>query len=218
MILSFVNLKGGVGKSTLAINVAAALAERVGAVRVVDLDPQGSCLAWQARRQEHPRAGLLPVTVSAPPKLPTAAQVKALGEGCAHIVVDAAAGDVHIAQTALAAADLVVLPVTGSETDVSGTERTVALLLESRRGKAARETPVVLLLNRLIVNSRIGEEVRRHLRRWPHKILPTTIYQRVEFANADQIGRAVVETQPQGQAAQEIRKATRELLRLAAAK
>ena len=42
MILSMVSKKGGVGKTTSVVNLAAALAERGRRVLLVDLDPQGS--------------------------------------------------------------------------------------------------------------------------------------------------------------------------------
>ncbi|WP_455380583.1 ParA family partition ATPase [Acidihalobacter prosperus] len=43
--IAVVNQKGGVGKTTLAMNIAAGISERVPAM-VVDLDPQGSAQAW----------------------------------------------------------------------------------------------------------------------------------------------------------------------------
>ena len=52
MIISVLNQKGGVGKTTLSISLAAALAGRKLRVLLVDADPQGSALDWIAVRQE----------------------------------------------------------------------------------------------------------------------------------------------------------------------
>ena len=50
MVLALVNRKGGVGKTTLAVNIAACLARQGQAVLLVDADPQGSATAWASVR------------------------------------------------------------------------------------------------------------------------------------------------------------------------
>ncbi len=50
MIVALLNQKGGVGKTTLALQLAGAWAAQGTRVLVVDADPQGSALDWSEQR------------------------------------------------------------------------------------------------------------------------------------------------------------------------
>lgn len=54
MIVGVLNQKGGVGKTTLSVNIAAALTHSGARVLLIDADPQGSALDWSAAREGEP--------------------------------------------------------------------------------------------------------------------------------------------------------------------
>ena len=84
MIIGVLNQKGGVGKTTVAVNVAAVLAQR-SRVLMVDADPQGSALAWSAAREETP---IFPVVGLA--KATLHRDMPELSKDYSHVVIDGA--------------------------------------------------------------------------------------------------------------------------------
>jgi chromosome partitioning protein len=83
MIVGFLNQKGGVGKTTLAVHVADVLARRGKKVLVVDADPQGSALDWAAARRGTP---LFPV--AGLPKASIHKELPGLARGYDLVVID----------------------------------------------------------------------------------------------------------------------------------
>jgi chromosome partitioning protein len=103
--VAVVSLKGGVGKTTTAVYLAAVAARGRRAVTVVDADPQGSAAVWL---EERPIDGV--EVLEAPSERLLR---KALGRGDDHrviVIVDTPPASERLTSTALAAADVVVVP------------------------------------------------------------------------------------------------------------
>jgi len=113
VIWSLVHTKGGVGKTTTAMFLAAAAVRRGIPVRVVDADPQGSASSWADRAAY--LGTPLPFEVSAG----TAAEVWVLSSEPGELVlVDSPPGTAAAIDAAVDAADLVVIPTGPRAADI----------------------------------------------------------------------------------------------------
>ncbi len=113
MIWSLVHTKGGVGKTTTAMFLAAAAVRRGIPVRVVDADPQGSASSWADRAAF--LGTPLPFEVSAG----TAAEVRVLSSEPGELVlVDSPPGTAAAIDAAVDAADLVIIPTGPRAADI----------------------------------------------------------------------------------------------------
>lgn len=113
MIWSLVHTKGGVGKTTTAIFLAAAALQRGVPVRVVDADPQGSASSWADRAAY--RGTPLPFDVTSG----TAASLRTLSCDPGELVlIDTPPGTAAAIDAAVDAADLVIIPTGPRAADI----------------------------------------------------------------------------------------------------
>jgi chromosome partitioning protein len=207
VIVAFLNQKGGVGKSTLSIHVATALALRGKTVLLVDADPQHSALDWQASRQTDP---LLPVI-----GLPTKTlhkEVAMHAKNYDHIIIDGPPRVNELARAAILASDIVLIPVNPSPYDVWAAAEIVQLIGEAAVYK--EKLIAAFVVNRKIVGTAIGRDVTGALADYALPVLASSVGQRVAFAESAATGSTVLETDPKSAAAQEINALTDELERL----
>jgi len=205
MILAFLNQKGGVGKTTLAVHVAAALARNGARVLLIDADPQGSALDWAACRAADP---LFPVIGFPKPKLHK--EVPAHVPHYEYILIDGPPRVNDLARSAIMAADLVVIPVQPSPYDVWAAKDIVDLIAEATTYRENIKS--VFVINRRIVNTAIGRDVAEALAGYAIPVLAAQIAQRVAFAESAASGSTVIEDDPTSLASKEVLALAEELL------
>jgi chromosome partitioning protein len=207
MIISILNQKGGVGKTTLAVHIATALAQRGMKVLLVDADPQSSSLDWSASREGEP---LFPVIGLPKPSLHR--DMPAIAADYEAVVIDGPPRVNELARSAIMASDLVLVPVQPSPYDVWAAEEIIGLLKEASVFKENLKSAFVI--NRKIVNTAIGRDVREALSSYPLPVLKSQVGQRVGFAESAGRGQTVLETEPQGTASKEILALVKEILEM----
>ncbi|KAA2233981.1 ParA family partition ATPase [Salinarimonas soli] len=197
MIVGVLNQKGGVGKTTIAVNLAAHWARAGRRVLLVDADPQGSSLAWSSARERDP---LFPVVGMAKPSLHR--DLPALARNYDLVVIDGAPRVNELARSAILASDIVLIPVQPSPYDVWAAADIVQLVGEAQGFKPGLRAAFVI--NRKIAKTAIGRDVSAILDSFPLPVLDAALRQRVIYAESAAQGLSVPEVQPRGEAAREI--------------
>lgn len=208
MIVGLLNQKGGVGKTTLAVNLAASFSRDGSRVLLIDADPQGSALDWAAAREGEPLFSVVGF-----PRPTVHKDIAQLGQGYDHIVIDGPPRVTDLARSAIMAADVVLIPVQPSPYDIWAADEVVKLIEEARVYKDALKAAFVV--NRKIVNTAIGRDVGEALAAYPVPALAASVTQRVVFAEAVARGLAVHEIDAEGPAAAEIEAVRKELMEFA---
>jgi chromosome partitioning protein len=204
MIICLVNQKGGVGKTTIAVNLASCLSERGFQTLLVDADPQGSVLQWQSISQDQP------FEVTHRPSASLLSDKKGMALGRDHVIIDAPPAIGEITRAVLSVSDLAIIPIGPSPLDIWSSKETISLFPEVRK-RNRRLTPK-LLICRKIVGTRVGKEAREALETYGIPLFASEISQRVAFVEAMISGRSVLNFAPHSEAAEEIRRLCEEII------
>jgi len=115
MIILIGSQKGGVGKSTISVNLSAALATQGKDVVLVDTDRQSSSSNWAEDRSENSK---LPIVNCIQKYDNIRASLVDLNSRYEYVIVDAAGRDSRELRTGLVAADIFLMPVRPSQFDL----------------------------------------------------------------------------------------------------
>jgi chromosome partitioning protein len=195
-VIAVLNLKGGCGKSTIAVNLACELASTGEKVLLIDNDAQGTARHWWTR-------GHLPVQGEFMPlendedgeRLVRTAAARAER----YIVLDAPAHVTAATQAASKIADLVLIPVTASGIDLVATQAAAELVRQARTLRRSSMPQCLIVPSKIDRRTDAGRHIDEKLREFQEPVGPA-IHQRISFVEAFGAGQWIGEYAPQSPA------------------
>ena len=182
-IIAVINQKGGTGKTTLALNLAAGLARR-GSTHLVDADPQRSISQWAGMASD---ASLPPV---AQPGTDAYATIARLAQSHRYVVVDcppAVQGDLVAA--VMRSVHVVLIPVLPSPIDLWASVGMAAAVSAARQHNPGLRA--CLVLNQLESRNALSRDMREAAAEFDVPVLAASMQRRAAYRSAAVEGTSV---------------------------
>ncbi len=195
-VVAVIGNKGGAGKTTLCVNLAAALAAERRAI-ILDADPQQSSLQWYHIADGHTSIDV----IDAHNKLRDGSIISASNEINYHLIDCPPSAQSPQIQQALKIADLAIVPVLPSPLDIWATVQ-----IEETVSRAQRDNPalkVMLVINQYESRTRLSRLMQRALEEISLPSAATIIRRRAVYRHAFLEGRTVHDMGSRGRAAAE---------------
>lgn len=182
-IAAVANLKGGTGKSTIAVNLACELASEGRSVILVDADEQGTASYWIGR-------GEYPITLKSAAvgenAQAWASQVAGLEADI--VVIDAPPQIGETTRAIIAVADLILIPALASTADIMATGKALALVRTTRDQRHDDRPKTLLVPSRVDRRTAAGKEIEAVLLEFGEPVAPM-VRQRTAFVDCFSAGR-----------------------------
>ncbi len=197
------NKKGGVGKSTLAVNLGCELAARGRDVTLFDTDEQGTVTDWCTRGELPVRFRTIPIENAETAKV-FIQEVKDCQSGI--VIIDLPPHTREATEAAMMVCDLFLIPVTASGADFISTRKAIDLLDEGRKLRDGRPHGL-LVPSRVDRRTSFGKEITGALEGFGLPVGPP-VGQRSIHVDCFGLGDWVGHVEPKSIAYEEIRNLT----------
>jgi chromosome partitioning protein len=199
-IITIAQQKGGAGKTTIAAHIALAFSQKGKRVAAIDIDPQASLSTWYNIREEKFGQGFTGLDFVSATGWRVNSEINRLKEEHDIIIIDSPPHTDTEAKTAIRAADIVIIPMQPSPTDLWASKATIELAEKEKKH-------IAILINRMSANSKLAKDIIAGL---PY-LLDNFLGNRVAFVSCLMEGKCVTETDPSSLAAKEIKAIVNEI-------
>lgn len=204
MIISVVNQKGGVGKTTIAINIGIGMARMNYKVGFLDTDPQGTASQWQSIE------GNVGFEVRHHPSPVSSGDIMGAGLDHSLLVIDTPPAIGEITMSVLKISDLAIIPLAPSVLDIWSSRTTIGMIEEAKKVNPKLEGR--LLVSRKIPRTRLAREGRDAIAALEMNVFETEISQRIAYIESMIAGVSVFQYAPKSDASKEIENLCQEIV------
>ena len=191
------------GKTTLAVNVAAELARIAPNILLIDADKQGSASTWASLRED------TDFKIISLARENMARDTMRFAADHTYTVIDGPPHAESIVRSCIIASDLVLMPIEPSGLSTWASDLTVRQVQQAQEFKLLN---CDFVISRIIANIIISRETHNLAGTLSIPILAREITQRVAYAESLKMGQTIFEWDPHSPAVEEITNLTQEIL------
>lgn len=179
-IITVANLKGGVGKSNIAVNLACELGGGTRRIALVDADPQGTSTHWMSRGRYPAKIYSLPLEDE---RGAHRWVTKVLSIESDFVLIDCPAHSRAVTETALSLSRLAVIPLTASGPDLIATTNVLNLIETARSIRDGDDLSFMLVPSKIDHRTGAGRRIGDVLKHLGDVVGPE-VRQRTAFVDA----------------------------------
>jgi len=185
--------KGGVGKTTIALNLAVAAGQKGHLAAVIDIDQQATASKWTDRRTDD-KPWVVPTLTA---RLPAAIK-QAEENGVEFLVIDTPPHSGADAVEAARRADVVLIPVEPHLFTLETLPKLADLL------KLAGDPPAIFVINKAATQGSEAQNAAEHIKKQGFNVAPVVLHLRAAHRHATNVGQVAAEYDAGSKAAGEV--------------